>query len=140
MTIFSMRLGEGGQIIISQFNGTAFEPVAYVETQYLWLLFPSSLILFTLIFLLSTIRKSQQLGSRVWKSSVLATLQGLHPDLYSHLGGLSSISEMEEKAEDIQIQFDMKVWGAEKDVEYQLVESKQDEGWLGGFGNWVETR
>lgn len=84
-----------------------------------------------MIFLLATILQSQRLGSRVWKSSNLATLQGLHSELHTHLGGLSSIAEMEKKVKKMEVRFEMKGGKAEHGVEYRLVESKREAFWMG---------
>lgn len=55
----------------------------------------------------------------------MATLQGLHNDLHTQLGGLTSISEMEEKGQSVEARFDMEGGKAERGIEYRLVESKQ---------------
>lgn len=68
---------------------------------------------------LSNNLKSQRLGSRVWKSSNLAMLQGLHIEVYSQVGGLSSITEMEKKAEEVHVRLDME-GKAEYGVDYRL--------------------
>lgn len=112
-------------------QGIALAPVNYVAIQYLWFFLPVALISITLVFLLATILKSQRLGSRVWKSSNLATMQGLHIDLHTKLGGLSSLSEMEERAELIKVRFDMEGGKAEHGVDYRLVEEKFNHGWGG---------
>lgn len=114
--------------VINQFTGTARAPVAFVETNYLWLIFPIGLVSLTLVFLLATILKSQRLGSRIWKSSNLATLQALHENLHIRLGGLSSITEMEETAKNVEIRLNMEV-GKEHNGEYKFVESKQSVNW-----------
>jgi len=127
--ISRFRAEAGGDTQIGMFEGVVLESVVFVEANYLWLLFPLGLVGLTLIFLLATISKSKRLGSRIWKSSNLATLQRLHIDLHTRLGGLSSISEMEEKAENLKVRFDMKSGVAEQGVEYRLIESKQDSSW-----------
>lgn len=116
---------------MKSFQGIALAPVAFVETNYLWLLLPIGLVSLTLVFLFATILKSQRLGSRVWKSSNLAMLQGLHGDLHAELGGLSSITEMEDKARDVKIRLNMEGGKAEHGVEYRLVEDKQNSYWQG---------
>lgn len=85
----------------------------------------------TLVFLLATITKSKRLGSRVWKSSNMATLQGLHMDLHQSLGGLTSISEMDEKGNSVKVRFNMEHEKAEHGAEYRLVESKRESFWKG---------
>lgn len=114
-----------------EFPGVAFSLLPYVGTDYTWLIFPITLVSLTLVFLLATISKSQRLGSRVWKSSNIATLQGLHIDLHNSLGGLTSISAMDEKAKIVKVRFDMEGGKAEHGLEYRLVESKQKEDWTG---------
>lgn len=113
------------------FEGIALAPVDFVETQYLWLLLPIGLIFLSLVFLIATISKSDRLGSRVWKSSNVAILQGLHLDLHTKLGGLSSISEMEEKAEKLKVRFDMEGGKAGHGVDYRLIEEKGRDCWRG---------
>lgn len=120
------RTGAGGDTDVIPFEGTAFTPTTFVEIEYVWLILPIALISLTFIFLLATICKSQRLGSRVWKSSTLAILRGLHKDLHNELGSLSSITEMEEKAESIKVKFSMKGREAEDKAEYQLVEEKSE--------------
>jgi len=120
-----MRSGAGGNAQITQFQGTAFSPQTFVGTDYTWFIFPITLVSLTLVFLLATISQSQRLGSRVWKSSTIATLQGLHMDLHKNLGGLSSVSEMDEKAKSVRARFGM------GGGEYRLVEFKQEEYWKG---------
>lgn len=68
--------------------------------------------------------KSKRLGSRVWKSFNLATLQGLHSGLHTSLGGFSSVSEMEEKVKDVRVKLDMEGGKAEKGMVYRLLEAK----------------
>jgi len=125
----ALRTNGGIDTNVIQFQGTAFSLQPFVGTDYTWFIFPLSLVSLTLVFLIATISKSQRLGSRVWKASNIATLQGLHTDLHAHLGGLSSVSEMDEKAKSIEVRFDMKSGRAEHGVEYRLVESKQDPYW-----------
>lgn len=126
------RSGAGGDTKVGQFRGTAYAPIAFVETNYLWLILPISLVSFTLIFLLATIHKSQRLGSRVWKSSNLATLQGLHGKLHTRLGGLISISEMEKNISNLEVRFNLDMNSKAGDgAGYSLVESKQKPDWRG---------
>lgn len=131
--LFRFRTGAGGDTQIGHFEGTAFAPIAFVEINYLWLILPITLIVLTLVFLLATISKSQHLGNRVWKSSNLATLQGLNGELHTKLGGLSSISEMEEKTKEVEMKFnlDLRFGKTGHNVEYRLVESKQEAYWRG---------
>lgn len=124
-------MGAGGDAKVGNLNGTALTPLVFVETNYLWLLLPANLVGLTIIFLLSLILQTKRFGTRVWKSSNLAMLQGLHITLHTQLGGLSSISEMEEKVKELEVRFDMICGVAEKRVEYKLVESKQEEYWKG---------
>lgn len=53
-------------------------------------------------------------------------MQGLHKDLHAKLGGLSSISEMDEKGELIRVRFNMDDGKANYGGQYRLVESKQE--------------
>lgn len=123
-----LRIGGGNESQVVDFQGTAFTPVPYVDTEYEWLVFPISLVSLTIIFLLATILKSQRLRSRVWESSNFATLKGLASEVNSELGGLFSISEMEEKAKNVKVIFHGKSKG---DVKYRLVEVKQNKYWMG---------
>lgn len=59
----------------------------------------------------------------------MATLQGLHLDLHSQLGGLTTTSEMDDKATAIKVRFDMEGGKAAHGAEYRLVESKLEKGW-----------
>lgn len=132
MTQFSrFWTGAGGSTQVGSVNGTVWTAVVTIKTNHLCLILPCGLVGLTLVFLLATISKSGRLGSRIWKSSNLATLQGLHIDLHTELSGLSSISEMEEKFEKLEVRFDMKSGVAEKGVEYRLVQSKRAVSWTG---------
>lgn len=120
--ILRLRSGADGHAFVAQFPGLALAPIAFVRTDYLWLLLPIGLVSLTLIFLLATVLKSQRLGSRVWKSSNLATPQGLHCKVHTELSGLSSITDMEKKVNEVKVRLDMKVGrGPERRVEYRLV-------------------
>jgi hypothetical protein len=56
-------------------TGTAFSLETYVAVHWEWLSFPFILLLLSLVFLLSTIRKtSKQSGIGVWKTSAMPTL------------------------------------------------------------------
>lgn len=115
------------------FQGTAFSPTQFVGTDYKWLIFPAALVSLTLIFLIATISTSHRLGSKVWKSSTIAMLHGLDGDLHTKLGGLSSISDMDENARNIKVRFDGKPNGGNTgcEMEYRLVESERGEDWKG---------
>lgn len=121
---FSLRIGAGGDTQVGNYPGIAFAPVIFVETEYRWLILPVALVTFTLIFLLATMWKSRRLGTRVWKSSNIAVLQGLDADLCSQLGGLGSVSEMEERAEEVKVRFDVSGEKAGQGFEYRLVQWK----------------
>jgi len=97
--LHSFRIGAGGNTFTREVQGTAYLPVSFVEAQYVWLTLPVTVVLLTLVFLVATIVKSRRLGT--WKSSNLTTLQGLHPSISQNLGGLESLSVMDEKVEKV---------------------------------------
>lgn len=59
----------------------------------------------------------------------MATLQELHLDLHSQLGGLTTTSEMDEKAKTMKVRFDMGGGKADHGAEYRLVELKLEKDW-----------
>lgn len=121
-------MGIANESRVIDFQGTAYTPAPYVNTEYEWLILPIGLVSLTFVFLLATILKSQRLGSRIWKSSNFATLQGLSSELHDELGSLSSISEMEKRVKNIKVVFGGRSGG---DVEYRLVEAKRNKYWTG---------
>lgn len=118
---FSIRIGAGGTVDLNQFQGVAYLPISYVETNYIWLALPAALVSLTLVFLLVTISKTRHLGAKNWKSSNFTTLQGLHPTAHSHLGGLESLSAMEEKVDEMMVRLDKNMDSRKKGMEWRLV-------------------
>jgi hypothetical protein len=56
-------------------TGTAFSLETYIAVHWEWLSFPDILLLLSLVFLLSTIRKtSKQSGIAIWKTSAMPTI------------------------------------------------------------------
>lgn len=75
----------------------------YVSVNYEWLIFPISIVLLTLIFLLTTMIKSYRHGTHVWKSSTLAVLSALGPEAREALGVPGSIVDMDAKAKKLRL-------------------------------------
>lgn len=109
----------GGDVHISQITGTANSAKTYVQAQYLWLTLPIGLVFLTLIFLIATISKSRKAKIEIWKSSSLAVLQGLDPELHTQLGALHTMDEVEEISEGLEVRIEMGAAGG-----WSLVRSK----------------
>lgn len=56
----------------------------------------------------------------------MAIMQGLHKDLHTKLGGLRSISKMDEKGESVNVRFNMEDGRANYGVQYRLIEAKEE--------------
>lgn len=80
-------------------NGTSYSLVSYARVDWLWLVLPATLVLLSLPFLIATIVQSSQAQIKPWKTSALATLQGLGNELRNELGALDAEATMERGAE-----------------------------------------
>ena len=70
-----------------------------MEVNWLWFILPGSLVVLSFLFLTATMAKSKRAGIRPWKTSALATLQGLSCGLHADLGPLDEQDSMEKAAE-----------------------------------------
>ena len=97
MTNSTYRLRSG---LSSEYvNGTAYSPTSYVHVDWYWLVLPTALILLSLPFLVATMVQSSRANTKPWKTSTLATLQGLGDELRRELGTLDSEARMAKRAE-----------------------------------------
>ena len=80
-------------------NGTSYSLVSYVKVDWLWLMMPATLVLLSFPFLIATIVQNSQAKLKPWKTSTLATLQGLGIEVRNELGDLQSEATMEKGAE-----------------------------------------
>ena len=80
-------------------NGTSYSVVSYVRVDWRWLVLPATLVLLSFPFLITTIVQSSQAKIKPWKTSALATLQGLGNELRNELGALDAEATMKRRAE-----------------------------------------
>ena len=80
-------------------DGRSYSLVSYVKVDWLWVLMPATLVLLSFPFLIITIVQSSRAKLRPWKTSTLATLQGLGIDVRNELGDLHAEATMEKRAE-----------------------------------------
>ena len=80
-------------------NGTSYSLESYVRVDWLWLVLPATLVLLSFPFLIATIVQSSRAKIKPWKTSALATLQGLGNELRNELGALDAEATMERRAE-----------------------------------------
>ena len=80
-------------------NGRSYSLVSYVKVDWLWLLMPATLVLLSFPFLVATVVLSSQARLKPWRTSTLATLQGLGIDVRNELGDLYMEEMMEKGAE-----------------------------------------
>ena len=84
-------------------NGTSYALVSYVEVDWPWLVLPATLVLLSFPLLVGTILQSSRAEIKPWKSSTLATLQGLGGELRDELGVLEDQATMERGAEMVSV-------------------------------------
>lgn len=80
-------------------NGTSYSVISYVKVNWLWLILPAILVFLSFPFLVITIVQSSKAKIQPWRTSTLATLQGLSGELRDELGALHTNTKMEEVAE-----------------------------------------
>lgn len=80
-------------------NGTSYSLVSYVRVSWSWLVLPVTLVSLSLPFLIATIVQSSHAKIQPWKTSTLATLQGLGSELREELGPLVAETRMKKGAE-----------------------------------------
>lgn len=96
-------------------TGTVFEPLAVVHIRWPWIAAHACFALFSAGLLLATIlchRASPLRGQEPWKSSGVAILHVLEPDLQRDLKGIAKMSELQRRA-----------------GEHRVRLEKGDEGW-----------
>jgi hypothetical protein len=89
-------------------KGTVMKTETCVQVRWAWIIFPASLIAFTIIFLAITIWKTGRSGGRdqrygIWKSSSLAVLLGGLQEEARGSGALERKSDMERRAKDMEV-------------------------------------
>ena len=57
-----------------RYTGVAWTNVVYTEVRWLWLIFPATLVLLSMLFLVATMVASWQSGLKPWKSFILPVL------------------------------------------------------------------
>jgi hypothetical protein len=90
--------GDGGLVL-----GTSFTPQIFVSVQWEWLTLPLALIALSLVVLVSTILKGRRHGTKIWKSSSLATLFGLDVDTRRRLGDLEDQDVLDNLTENVMV-------------------------------------
>lgn len=78
--------------------GTSYSLASYVKVNWLWLILPAILVFLSFPFLVVTIVQSSKAKIQPWKTSTLATLQGLSGELRDELGALDAEAKMEQVA------------------------------------------
>ncbi|KAL9109886.1 MAG: hypothetical protein Q9187_008116 [Circinaria calcarea] len=79
--------------------GDAWRTEAFIHVAWAWLTLPIVLVIFTLVFLVTTIWQSSDRGSRLWKTSTLPLLyHGLEPGLGEDFKPGERVSDMEIQA------------------------------------------
>jgi hypothetical protein len=66
--------GYAGDEELDRYNGIAWTDVVYTEVRWLWLIFPVTLVLLSMVFLVATMVASWQSGLKPWKSFILPLL------------------------------------------------------------------
>ena len=92
-------------------NGTSYSLVSYVNVDWPWLVLPATLVLLSFPFLVVTILQSSRAKIRPWKTSTLATLQGLGVELRDELGALDAEAMMKKGAKMVSVQLREDVHG-----------------------------
>ncbi|MCJ1307443.1 hypothetical protein MMC25_001089 [Agyrium rufum] len=88
-------------------EGIAFSTETYVHVRWGWIALPVVVVIFTAIFLSTTIFLSQRSGSQAWKSSALAMLfHGLDEETRERFGGGKSLKEKKRVAKSITVKLD----------------------------------
>jgi hypothetical protein len=86
------------------FMGTAYELQAYIAIRWIWLAFPASLLVLTLLFLVFIVAQSAESGVAVWKSSPLVLLfHGLNTSSVEQVHGVIEIADMEDHARTMEV-------------------------------------
>lgn len=93
--------------------GTVWVEAPIVVIRWGWMSVPLTLVVFTWIFLLATMVGHPRHRENIWKSSSLAVMHALHPDLQRHVGGMDRGSYM---------------WARDKRLMVRLVRL-EGEGW-----------
>ncbi|KAF2101109.1 hypothetical protein NA57DRAFT_36112 [Rhizodiscina lignyota] len=86
--------------------GTAWEQVVFINVRWIWMVLPFTLLLFSLLFLLATIFKSEDEKGDIgiWKTSALAVLlNGLRGDVQRQMGDSHEMGEARKNAEDVRV-------------------------------------
>lgn len=77
----------------------------FIHVVWYWLIFPFTLLLLSFIFLMATVRKTQQDKIRTWKSSMLPLIfHGLSSKYKHEVEVVEEVSAMERKAEDLKVE------------------------------------
>ena len=80
--------------------GDAWRTETFIHVQWSWLTLPILLVVFTLVFLVTTILQSSEPNSRPWKTSTLPSLyHGLETEVGVDLGERGRVSDMEHEAQ-----------------------------------------
>ena len=92
-------------------KGTSYSLVSYVKVDWPWLVLPATLVLLWFPFLVVMILQNSRANFKLWKTSTLATLQGLGVELRDELVALDAEAMMEKGAETLSVQLREDVYG-----------------------------
>jgi hypothetical protein len=117
-----MREAPGGasHFLGSTANGTMYQDIPFVHVRWPWIVFPATLVVLTLLFLLFTMARNAKDGTMLWKANSLANFY--HPltkDGRDELQSGHNAVEAEEIAER------MKVKWARTEVGVRLVQKSE---------------
>lgn len=87
-------------------KGTTWKTETYIHVRWPWFIFPSALLIFSLLFLFGAIVETSYCKVMVWKSNNIALLfHGRELQLQGTLHGIpvNSLSQMSERAKDIMV-------------------------------------
>ena len=98
-------------------EGTAYASVLYFDLQWAWLVVPMLAIILAFIFLLLTISQSHRYQIPAWKSSQVAAMQSLSPEVREAVGDLGIKMSTRDRTHDIIVRL------VHEDGKWQLVKS-----------------
>ncbi|KAH8904952.1 hypothetical protein BR93DRAFT_882125 [Coniochaeta sp. PMI_546] len=87
-------------------DGTAYTPQAFVKVHWGWISVLSLQLGFTLVFLFLTILATGRKGMQVFKSSSLATLCALRPEVRNELGGMGGFERLRSRARRMRVRLE----------------------------------
>lgn len=125
-------------------NGTVYTPQAFVRVHWPWIAVLSLQMGFTAVFLLLTILSTAARKMQVFKSSSLATLVALGPEVREELGGMGRVDGLRERAGGMRVRLERGTGGGVvglgrvRDGDGEKVEGGREDG--EDRGEVVDTR